>query len=117
MEWSYEKYDENYKLISCPPHDNNGEITGKVIIGLKAYFDENPEERIKLGWIKHYRYTYKEIEEMYDNQTQYYVEVPKMIDDYTIQDEIVVMDKTEEMLAYEELITNGRSNSFYWSLI
>lgn len=103
MERRYERYDENFKRINCPVHDDDGSITGKVIINLSAWFDENPEERIRLGWIKHYYYSYKEIEEMRDEQTQYYETSSRMIDEYTIQDEIIVFDKTEEMLANEEL--------------
>lgn len=104
--WKYEKFDEDFKVENLPPHDTDGSLTGKVIINLKAYFDENPDERIKLGWIKHYIHPYEEIEKMYDRQTQYYVISSKMIDDFTVEDEIIVFDKTEDMLAHEELMEN-----------
>jgi len=45
----YERLDENYKIIRCPTFDYDGKYTGKIIINLPAYFDENPEERIRLG--------------------------------------------------------------------
>ena len=69
----YERLDENYKVIRCPTHDYDGKYTGKIIINLPAYFDENPEERIRLGWMKHITYTSEEIREMYswDPQSQY----------------------------------------------
>lgn len=101
--WKYEKYDKDFNRTACPMNDKDGSITGKVIINLKAYFDENPDERKKLGWIKHYYYDIEEIEEMYDKQTQYYETKSKIIDDYTMVDEVMVFDKTEDMLAHEEM--------------
>lgn len=103
MEWRYEKYDENFNRTQCPTHDTDGSITGKVIINLPQWFDENPEERVRLGWIKHYYYAYDDVNKMYDAQTQFVEVSTKMIDEYTLQDEIIVFDKSEDMLAYEEL--------------
>lgn len=109
--WRYEKYDENFKRTMCPAHDDDGSITGKVIINLKSYFDENPEERIRLGWIKHYYYPIEELEEMYDEQTQFYQLATKMIDDYTMEDYVMVFDKTEDMMTYEEIAGLSSFNS------
>ena len=113
MEWRYEKYDKEFNRTQCPIHDTDGSITGNVIINLRQWFDENPEERIRLGWIKHYYYTYEDVEKMYDSQTQFVEVSTKMLDEYTIQDEIVVFDKTEDMLADEELHGGGNRNSMF----
>lgn len=112
VEWRYEKYDEDFNRTLCPNHDDNGSITGKVIINLRTWFDENPEERIRLGWIKHYYYSYDEVKKMYDQQTQFVEISTKMIDEFTLQDEIIVFDKTEDMLAHEELTGSSMSISF-----
>ena len=53
LKWRYEKLDEHGNVKMLPANDSKGEITGKFIIGLPEYFDEHPEERIRLGWIKH----------------------------------------------------------------
>lgn len=102
LKWTYEKLDENGKIKFCPVNDSKGEVTGKFIINLPAYFDENPEERIRLGWIKHIKHSEKEVE--YNHQTQYLQRSYKQIDEYTIEDEFSVFDKTEEMLLLEELL-------------
>lgn len=101
-QWSYQKLDEEGRLKTCPTNDSKGEITGKCIIGLPEYFDENPAERIRLGWIKHILHDVKEIE--YNKQTQYLIQSHRQIDDYTIEDEYTVLDKTEEMMLLEELL-------------
>lgn len=100
--WSYEKIDENGNVKHLPQNDSTGEITGKFIIGLPEYFDENPEERIRLGWIKHITHDTREIE--YNKQTQYYMRTLKQIDDYTVEDVYEIFDKTEEMMLLEELL-------------
>lgn len=102
QKWYYEKLDEEGKIKRCPMNDDKGEITGKFIINLPAYFDENPEERIKLGWIKHISHDPKEIE--YDRQSQYLMKSVNQIDEYTVEDEYSVFDKTEEMLLLEEML-------------
>lgn len=107
MLWRYEKYDDEFNRTNCPPHDADGSITGKVIINLSEWFDENPEERIRLGWIKHFYYAYEDIEKMFDPQTQFVEIATKMIDEYTIQDEIIIFQKTEDMFVDEEL--HGRN--------
>lgn len=102
QKWKYEKLDEEGNVKYCPMNDSKGEITGKFIINLPAYFDEHPEERIRLGWIKHIEHYPKEIE--YNSQTQYLQRGYKQIDEYTIEDEYEVFDKTEEMMLLEELL-------------
>lgn len=101
-EWNYEKLDEDGNIKRCPANDLKGEITGKLIIGLQEYFDENPDERIRLGWIKHIRHDPKEVE--YNRQTQYLERGTRQIDEFTVEDEYYVFDKTEEMLLLEEML-------------
>ena len=102
QKWYYERLDEEGKIKHCPMNDDKGEITGKFIINLPAYFDENPEERIKLGWIKHIEHYPNEIE--YDRQSQYLMKSVNQIDENTVEDEYSVFDKTEEMLLLEEML-------------
>lgn len=99
--WKYEKVNEDYNIEACPSHDIDGSITGKVIINLPAWFDENPEERIRLGYIKHYYPLIDEID--FDRQTQDFVVSLHVIDDYTVEDVIHIYDKTEEQLMFEEI--------------
>lgn len=124
MYWTYEKYDEETGEVKhCPERDNEGEITGKIIIGLKAYFDENPEERIALGWIKHIHYenadpyTGRPKDPQfpeYDYQTQYLTRHIQWIDEYTCEDLYTPIDKSEEMLRLEELMSY-RGDGFLFS--
>lgn len=108
MRWSYEKLDENLKLqtVSQYTNDADGSITGKIVMNVHAWFDENPDERIRLGWTKHISYTQEEIDARwpYNKQSQYLVQSTRQIDDYTIEDDYHVMDKTEEMMALEEVL-------------
>lgn len=101
-DWVYRKYDENGKVLRCPLNDYDGSVTGHIVFGVKAWFDENPEERIRLGWIKHILHSENEIE--YNRQTQYVIRSLKRVDDYTIEDVLRVLDKTEDMLLLEELM-------------
>ena len=101
QKWRYEKLDENGKIKHTPRDDMDGKITGKIVYGLKAWFDENPSERIRLGWIKHLYTEYKDIE--YNRQTQYYMTSIRVIDEYTVEDVYHIRDKTEEMMMNEEL--------------
>ena len=102
LKWRYEKLDEHGNVKMLPANDSKGEITGKFIIGLPEYFDEHPEERIRLGWIKHIEHSVKEIK--YNNQTQYLRRNMIQIDEYTVEDSWEVFDKTEEMLLLEEML-------------
>ena len=102
IKWYYEKLDEETGMIKhAPPNDPDGKITGKCVFGLKAWFDENPEERKRLGWIKHLTKNTKEIE--YNRQSQYLQKSTRSIDEYTIEDVYHVADKSEEMMRLEEL--------------
>lgn len=98
----YEKLDENYKLKRCPFNDYNGSITGHIVFGVEAWFDENPEERKRLGWIKHITQDTKKIE--YNHNTQYLVRSVVHVDEWTVKDEYHIMDKTEEMYLLEDLL-------------
>lgn len=100
--YMYEKYDEDYNVRYCPLNDYDGSVTGKIVIGVEAWFDENPEERKRLGWVKHILHSRKEVD--YDSQTQYVIPIVNKIDDYTIEDEFKVIDKSEEMLLLEEML-------------
>lgn len=102
QKWKYEKLDEKGDVRFCPINDSKGEITGKFIINLPAYFDEHPEERIRLGWVKHIVHYPNEIE--YNKQTQYLQRGYKQIDEYTVEDVFEIFDKTEEMMLLEELL-------------
>ena len=106
MGWRYEKLDEDMKLKTLPTNDFDGKITGKIVFGLKAWMDENPEERKRLGWIKHIYYSNKEIKKRwpYDHHTQYLKRIEKKIDDYTIEDDYRVMQKSEDMMLLQELL-------------
>lgn len=100
--YEYEKYDpETGKRSYLPMNDLEGKITGHIVIGMRAWFDENPEERKKLGWIKHIHPDTKDIQ--YNKQSQYLISTVKQIDEYTVTDEYHVMDKSEEMMLFEEL--------------
>lgn len=102
MEYSYEKYDEDHKIQYCPQTDFDGSVTGHIVINVKAWFDEHPEERKRLGWIKHIFHSTKDIE--YNHQTQYLTKSQKEIDPYTVEDVYHVMDKSEEMMLLEEML-------------
>ncbi len=110
MQYRYERIDENNKLQYCPLNDYDGSIsqTGNCIIGLKAWFDENPEERKRLGWVKHWYYeTNKEVRDAlpeYDPTQHYLTCTTKMIDEYTAQDEYHIIPKTDEMMELEEML-------------
>lgn len=100
--YSYEKLvDGNLKTVNNYTIDHDKSITGKFIVNVKAYFDENPEERIRLGWTKH---IHPDRSVVYDKQTHYLVTLPKQIDEYTIEDQYYALPKSEEMLELEEML-------------
>lgn len=105
QKWRYEKLDENGKIKSAPMNDMDGKITGRIVYGLRAWFDENPKERIRLGWTKHLYSDYKDIE--YNRQTHYCEVSTRQIDPYTVEDVYHIMEKTEDMLLREELGGGG----------
>ena len=100
----YEKYDpDTGKVTRCPTDDKDAGVTGKIILNLPRYFDENPEERKRLGWIKHITHDTREID--YNRQSQFLVCTPRQIDEYTIEDTYHVLDKSEDQLAFEEMLS------------
>lgn len=101
MKYHYEKIEDG-RIKACPMNDPNGSITGHIVMNVPAWFDENPEERIRRGWIKHINHYPSEIE--YDKQTQYLVKSVKEIDEYTVEDVYNALDKSEEMMLLEEML-------------
>lgn len=99
--WHYEKLDEKGVVELAPMDDADGKITGHHVFGLKAWFDENPERRIELGWIKHIEHSTKDVE--YDHATQYLQRQIRTIDAYTVEDEYYIMTYSEEQLRLKEL--------------
>ena len=106
--WHYEKLNEKGQREWAPPNDADGKITGRHVFGLKFWFDENPEERIRLGYIKHIEHDAKDIE--YDHATQYLINAVKRVDDYTVEDDWKIMDMSPEQMRLAEL--NTYSNWF-----
>lgn len=100
--YDYEKLvDGKRKTVSEYTIDSDRSITGKYIINVKSYFDENPAERIRLGWTKH---IHPDRDLVYDKQTHYLVVLPKQVDEFTIVDEYHALPKSEEMLELEEML-------------
>lgn len=108
MFWRYEKLDEDGKMHYCPANDATGEVTGHIVINVKAWFDENPEERKRLGWIKHFYYNdHEEFKADYpdfDPALQYAIPGMTIIDEYTIKDTYDIIDKPDEMKELEEML-------------
>ena len=106
--WRYENLDEETgKVKYTPNNDLDGKITGKFIYGLKAWFDENPTERIRLGWTKHIYCENPGKAISYNHQTQYLVKTTRQVDAWTVEDEYHIMNKSEEMMRLEELTNHG----------
>ena len=105
MYHTYERYNEDGKVVHCPMHDLDGKITGQYVMGVKEWFDENPEERIKRGWVKHIKWDYKEVREKwpFNPQTHIIQCNPKWLDEWTVQDDYIIMPKSEEMLWFAEM--------------
>lgn len=102
--YSYEKLGENGKMETAGEYtiDHDGSITGHIVVNVKAWFDENPEERKRLGWIKHLHPDPKLIG--YDPQQEYLTVTVTQVDEYTVTDTYHIMRKTEQMLALEEIL-------------
>lgn len=98
--WEYERLKEDGNVEYAPMNDYDGKITGRIVFGVKAWFDENPEERIRLGWVKHIRHSTKDIE--YNRQTQYLAKSHRIIDEWNYEDEWHILDKTPEMMLEQE---------------
>lgn len=105
IEWNYERLRDDGRIEYCPKDDMSGKITGHKVYGLRAWFDEHPEERKRLGWIKHIQLTHKEIKEQYPHNpmTHFIMVTTKPVDEYTVEDEYHIVEKSEEMLWFEEL--------------
>lgn len=100
--WHYERLNEEGRVITAPVNDTEGKYTGgRIVYGVEAWLDENPEEARRLGWVKHITHSTKEIE--YDRATQYLARQVRVIDDYTVEDVYHIMNKSAEMMRLEEL--------------
>lgn len=101
--WQYEhlKEDGKIEVVGWNRNDFDAKITGKYVFGVKEYFDENPEEARRLGWVKHIMHNVDKWV-TYNKQTQYLVKSKKIIDEFTYEDEYHVMDKTEDMMRRAE---------------
>lgn len=111
--WQYDKLQEDGTIKTIGgdfQNDPDGKITGHIVMNVKAWFDENPEERIRLGWTKHILHQSKEVE--YNKQTQFLAKSVRQVDEYTIEDEFFVLDKSEEQLAFEEMLTVANGGEF-----
>ena len=110
--WSYEKLKEDGKIesVNTNKNDFDGSITGHVVFGVKEWFDENPAERIRLGWVKHIHHNPEKYGIEYNKQTQYLEKSTKRIDAYTYEDVYTIKYKTEDMMRRAEengYISNG----------
>lgn len=104
MTYRYEKWDaEKGEIIYCPTDDKDKSVTGKFVLNVPKWFDENPEERKRLGWIKHITHSNADVE--YNRQTQFIVWTTQQIDEYTIEDVAHVLTKSEEQLEFEEMLS------------
>lgn len=101
---TYERIKDG-KVEICPTFDPDGKVTGKIVVGVREYFDENPEEARRLGWTKHISYSSKELREMYDwdPRSQYLKRSLRQVDEWTVEDVYHVMDKSEEQMLNEEM--------------
>lgn len=106
--WQYEhlKEDGKIEVVTVNKNDFDAKITGKYVFGVKEYFDENPEEAKRLGWVKHIMHNVDKWVQ-YNKQTQYLRKSRKIIDEYTYEDEYHVMEKTEDMMRREEESAGG----------
>ena len=100
--WHYERLEDGANLRHAPANDMDGKITGHIVYGLKAWFDEHPEERKRLGWTKHIHPDIKAVE--HNPQSQYIATSIAQVDEYTVTDVYYVMDKSEEQMRLEETL-------------
>jgi len=113
--WYYEKLSEKGYKKRAPLNDPDGKITGRHVFGLKAWFDENPEERIRLGWVKHITHPTKDIE--YDKSCQYLVNSPLIIDAHTVEDNWQIMTMSPEQMRLAETGTGVESLMYNDSIV
>ena len=108
MTWEYKKLDENGKMVTVGNYtiDSKKEYTGRFVFNVKAWFDENPDERIARGWIKHIHWTPEEIKEKwpFNEQTQVLLKGTRRVDEHTVEDVYYVIDKSEEMMRLQEML-------------
>lgn len=110
MHWTYERLDENGNVQHCPAVDADGKVTGHIVIGVKQWFDEHPDERVRLGWVKHVSYDYDEIREMcpsYNPQSQMLIRTTRQVDEHTVEDVYHAVDKSEEAMLMEEIFNTA----------
>lgn len=112
----YERMTEDLKIEHCPQDDKDGKITGKFVLNVPKWFDENPAERIRLGWTKHITYDDKEIKEKWPHtQSQYLVSSIKQVDEWTVEDDYHVLNKSEEQMLFEEMLSVAMNdNGIVW---
>lgn len=112
INYTYEKMREDGTIQFCPGNDYDGSVTGQIVMDVRAWFDENPEERKRLGWIKHIHPGTKDI--AYNPSTQVINTMQRCIDDYTVIDEYEVEDLTEEHILLRLMLDtlNYSSGSF-----
>ena len=107
--YKYEKYNEEKQRMEHASHftnDVDGSITGHIVMDVASWFDENPEERTRLGWIKHIWYDKPEDAGVeFNQQTQFYVIETRTIDEYTVEDVYHVKDKSEDQLLFEQMLS------------
>lgn len=102
MDFYYEKRNPlTLALERAPMDDKDGSITGYPRIGLARWFNENPEKRKELGYIKHLVPDINDIE--YNHQTQFIMTDVAQVDEWTVTDVYHVRNKSEEMLWFEEM--------------
>lgn len=108
MYWDYEKLDENGKKVTVSNYtlDSKKEYTGRFVINVKAWFDENPAEWVARGWTKHIHFEPEEIKERWphNSQTQILLKGTRRVDEHTIEDVYYVIDKSEEMMRLQEML-------------
>ena len=115
--WTYEKLDEEGKIKSIGANytnDTDGSITGKIVMNVHAYFNENPDYWKAHGWIKHIKYNKPPILG-YNPQTQFLTISQRQVDEYTIEDVYHAIEKSEEQLLFEEMLNIAdRSGGIVW---
>ena len=117
MSWDYEKLGEDGKRITVSGYtiDSKKKYTGQFVVNVKAWFDEHPDEAIARGWTKHIHLTPEEIRERWphDEQTQILVRAVRRVDEHTVEDTYYVMDKSEEMMRLQEMLSTVDALGFY----
>ena len=108
MDWHYERLKEDGSIISVYnlTNDLDGEYTGRYVLNVKAWLDENPEEAIARGWTKHITWSLEEIQEKWPHNTQseYLLKSLKRVDEHTVEDTYYVIPKSEAMMTLEEML-------------